>query len=486
MAIAEEGTPLTHAYDDDFSAVLADFSCQTTVETLPAAVVDAVKRSTFDTLCCIAAGSSAQAVGDVHGLAVEWGGRRQADLLVYGERVPAHHAAWVNGTMAHACNYGDTHDAAVLQASVAVVPAALAAAQLARASGADFLAGVAVGLEAVCRLGVATRMGIVESGYMYTSLFGGFGATLAVSKVMGLEYQQTIHALGIVYSQVAGNQQATRDAALVKRMQPGFAAMSAVLSGQLAQRDISGAQSTFDGVDGFLRVYLHGECDTDMLREGLGSRYEMTQLSCKPYPCSRFTHAAIDAALQLRARGLDVAAVELVRVGLNRQAYEAVRASSAQQALPSTQMQAQYSLAWTVAAALVDGCVRLHHFSKQALTRTDLQQVALKVQAYVDAAIESASSRDVSPARVDVVLGGGASWVQEVTVPLGHPSRPMGMDGLESKARDCFAASSLPTQDGAAATLRRKLEELESLPCVEELVAVLRPDPKPLLFAMPA
>jgi 2-methylcitrate dehydratase PrpD len=79
-----------------------------------------------------------------------------------------------------------------------------------------------------------------------------------------------INALGIAYSQVAGNHQVTRDGALTKRMQPGFAAQSALVSVQLARRGVRGAQATFEGADGFLRVYLRDRCDRDMLRDGSG------------------------------------------------------------------------------------------------------------------------------------------------------------------------------------------------------------------------
>ena len=233
----------------------------------------------------------ARGVAEARELAVEWGGAPQATILAFGDKVPAHHAAWVNGTMAHARDYDDTHDAAVLHAGVSVVPAALAAAELrSGARGSDFIAGVAAGLETICRLGVATRIGIIESGWIYTPLFGYFAATVAAGRVLGLDVTQMVNALGIVYSQVAGNHQVTRDGALTKRMQPGFAAQAALVSVQLAQRGVRGAQATFEGVDGFLRVYLRDRCDRDALREGLGERYEFTELSYKPYPCCRFNH----------------------------------------------------------------------------------------------------------------------------------------------------------------------------------------------------
>ena len=162
---------------DEFAATYAAFSAGLRVEHLPDAVAEAARVNLLDTLACAIAGRTAQGVAEVAALAIEWGGAPQA--LVWGSRarVPAHHAAWVNGMMAHARDYDDTHDAAVLHAGVSVVPAALAAAELnPAATGADLLAGVAAGLELVCRLGLATTVGIIESGFIYTSLFGYFGA----------------------------------------------------------------------------------------------------------------------------------------------------------------------------------------------------------------------------------------------------------------------------------------------------------------------
>src|SRR5690606_24734587 len=129
-----------------------------------------------------------------------------------------------------------THDAATLHGGVTAVTAALAAAELrGGVPGDELIVGVAAGLETICRLGMATTVGIVESGYMYTALFGYFGATVAAGRVLGLDESQLVNALGITYSQAAGNHQVTRDGALTKRMQPGFAAMSALISVQMAQ-----------------------------------------------------------------------------------------------------------------------------------------------------------------------------------------------------------------------------------------------------------
>jgi 2-methylcitrate dehydratase PrpD len=462
--------------NEDFAAVLSRFSSALSLGDLPESAVAAARANVFDTLACAAAGSSAPAVAEVRELAVQWGGAPQAGLLVFGDRLPAHHAAWVNGTMAHARDYDDTHDAAVLHAGVTVVPAALAAADLAGGvRGADFIAAVAAGLETICRIGVATRIGIIESGFIYTPLFGYFAATVAAARILRLDAAATVNALGIVYSQAAGNHQVTRDAALTKRIQPGFAAMSALLSVQLARSGVRGAQATFEGADGFLRVYLRDRCDRAALREGLGERYEFTRLSYKPYPCCRFNHPAIDAALALRGSvGQPIERVRRIRVGLNHQAYEAVCTPVAMRKAPRTIVQAQFSIPYTVAAAWVDGAVRLSHFTEPSLQRQDLLAFAQKVDAYEDEEIERQAGRNVSPAALVVEMEDGSSHSMRVDVPLGHPDRPMSTADFDAKAEDCVRVAARPLRDGTHRELRALVDRLESLDDVRALGRVLQ------------
>jgi len=471
----------TASGQEDFASTLARFAGSLTIDQLPAHAISAAKANIFDTLACAASGSSAAAVRETRELAAEWGGSPQATVFVYGDRLPAHHAAWVNGTMAHARDYDDTHDAAVLHAGVSVVPAALAASELAgNTSGADIVAGVAAGLETICRLGVATQLTIIESGFIYTPLFGHFAATVAAARVLKLNHAQFVNAIGIAYSQVAGNHQVTRDAALTKRMQPGFAAMSALLSVQLARKGIRGAQNTFEGADGFLRVYLRDKVDRAKLRDGLGERWEFTQLSYKPYPCCRLNHSAIGAALKLRA-ALDgrVDRIRSVRVGINHQSYEAVCTPVEVRKAPRTIVEAQFSVPYTVATALVNGSVGLSHFTDEALKREDVLALAAKVEGYVDADIERSAGRSVTPALVQVELDDGSTQSVRVDLPIGHPERPMTRRDFDAKAADCFRTASPALPPGRAALLRTTVDALETHSDARALVEVLSPEPAP-------
>ena len=454
--------PSRVARTQDFAAEFAAFASSLTVGDLPPDVLDAVRCDIFDTLACATAGISADGVRILVALITDWGGKPEATIWCSGLRVPAHHAAWVNGMMAHARDFDDTHDAAVLHAGVSVVPAAIAAAERDEtATGEDLLAGVAAGLELICRLGVATQVGIIESGFMYTSLFGHFGATAAAARVMRLNAAETTNALGIAYSQAAGTHQVTRDAALTKRMQPGFAAKTGLISTALSRAGIRGAQETFEGVDGLVRSYFHDRVDTDVLRDGLGERYLLKDLSFKPYPCCRFNHTAIDAALRLREQlGPDgVASISRITALVNRQSCEAVGTPIEMRQNPKTVVQAQFSIPYTVACALLRGAVGLADFTKAGLRDGDVAALARKVDVRVDPGIERDWSRSISPTRLVVETGETTVEVQ-VDRPRGGADLPMTREDFDRKMTGCLDISGLRWE---AATSRRLYDAVEGL-----------------------
>ncbi|MBS7701037.1 MULTISPECIES: MmgE/PrpD family protein [unclassified Chelatococcus] len=451
--------------DGDFAADYAAFASALTLDRMPQVVVEAAKANLFDTLACATAGASAAGVGELKTLVAEWGGKPEASIWCSSIRVPAHHAAWVNGMMAHARDYDDTHDGAVLHAGVSVIPAALAASELnPNATGADLIAGIVAGLELICRLGVATSIGIIESGFMYTSLFGHFAATVAAARVAGLDRDQTINAFGVAYSQAAGTHQVTRDAALTKRIQPGFAAKTGLVSVALTKVGIRGAQNTFEGVDGLFRSYLRGRYDRDALRGGLGERFEFLNLSYKPYPCCRFNHTAIDAALILRreleARG---ATLQRLTARVNKQAFEAVCTPVEIRKRPATIVQAQFSLPYTVACALHNGAVGLRAFTEEGLCNEDVLALSARVHAVLDADIERNWSRNISPTHLLAETDQG-SIEARVDIPRGHPKSPMSAADFDAKLSDCLGISALDWPITAGSTLRQTIDALQAAP----------------------
>lgn len=459
----------------DLVTDFAHFAANIDSARLDAAVINAVKTNILDTLSCALAGSSAKAIAEVSGLVKAWGGAPQADMFVFGGKFPAHHAAWVNGGMSHARDYDDTHDAAILHAGVSAVPAAIAAGQLRGGlSGAELIAAVAAGLEVTCRLGVAIQVDIVDSGFIYTSLLGYFGATAAAGRALGLTPDEMLNAFGIVYSSVAGNHQVTRDASLMKRLQPGLAAQAAVVAVQLAKLGIRGAQQVFDGADGFFRVYLRNRVDGEVARKDLGKRFELLNLSYKPYPCCRDVHTTADAVLQLRAKAKRPASdIQSIRVGTTAPGYQMVCVPEPVRLAPKTIVEAQFSIPYAAAAAWIDGGLAMKHFTDEGLQRADILELTSRVQPYVDAEIDRDWHRFIPPARVTIQFRDGQTLEARVNHPKGHPKNAMSEAEFAAKTRDCATFAEVPLPPDTADRLMGTMGKLESLPDLTELMRVM-------------
>ena len=269
---------------------------------VPESTRASVRRELLDYLGAAIAGRAAAGAPPWLKVLIDMGGRPDA-RVIGGPRVPAPTAALCNGYYGHVLEFDDTHDEAVLHAGSAAIPAAFAAAGLrGEVSGKEFCEAILLGVELTCRLGVATKLNLVEGGWIYTALFGHFGATLAAARLIDPRPDVLRNALGIVYCLASGNHQSTREGASTKHVQPGFAAANAITAALMASGGLPGVKHPLTGEDGLSRVYLHDLFDPARAIAGLGTKWEFDRLSIKPYPTCRLTHPAISAALDLHAQ----------------------------------------------------------------------------------------------------------------------------------------------------------------------------------------
>lgn len=425
----------------DLAADCAEFVANLEFANLAASTVEKAKINLYDTLACSLAGFTADGVEELRTLVTDWGGKPEASVLWSPTRVPAPASAWVNGTTCHARDYDDTHDAAIIHVGVSTIPAALAAAEMSETSisGQDFLTAIASGLELSTRMAFATKVGVIESGFIYSSLMGYFGATATAARVLGFDAAQVQNAMGIAYAQAAGGHQATRDAALTKRMHPGFAARAAMVSVALTQKGVRGSQNIFEGEDGLWRIYLNSSPNRATMLDQLGEYFHFEDLGYKPYPCCRFNHTAIDAAKLLRDQsGFDLQKITAIRVYTNKQARSAVGTPLDIRKAPKTLVQAQFSSCYNIACALIQGEVGLSDFADTAaLQRPDIMALTAKVTPLVDDQIERDWGRNVSPSRVEVDID-GKTFSTQVDRPKGSKEFPMSPAEMRRKLEDCL------------------------------------------------
>lgn len=403
---------------------------------LPQSVVRAVQNCVFDTLGVAVAGSQAPGVPPVVSQIMEWGGRGEAPVFLADRRVPAPYAAMANSLMAHAFDYDDTHERGIMHAYSIILPTALAAAELNKnVNGLDLLSAVAVGVEISCRLALCFTN--YDRGFHVTSTCGVFGATAAAGRMLGLNRNEMHNAFGIAYSLCSGNLQAVPDASLTKRLQAGFAARAGVEAALFAKRGLTGAKDILQGKYGFLRVYLAEEFDIASLNSDLGQRYEVEAVSLKPYPCCRTTHASIDAVLEfVRATEFEPSEVQAISVEMPAQAVSTV----GRKFVPgeSPQVNAQFSIGYPIAAALLHGKVGLRQFELDAVLDPRIRPIADLVQV-----VATEEPYEFGPQTITIKLKNGSVFKRTVTTLKGHPGNPMSRDEQIAKVQECFAVAGM-------------------------------------------
>ena len=329
-------------------------------------------------------------------------------------------AALINGTLAHSLDFDDTHAEASLHSSAPIVPAALAAAEMAGASGKDFMAAVVAGYEVQIRLGLALDPAAhYGRGFHPTATCGVFGAAVAAGKLLGLDADGIESALGIALSQAAGSMQFLADGAWTKRSHVGQAAQNGLICATLAAQGFEGPKEAFEGRWGFLFAYAP-DADPAKAIAGLGARWETLNLAVKPYPSCRYTHAAMDALVTLK-REHDVTATDIVSVeiGLSKTGWKIVGDPPADKQNPKSVVDGQFSMPFCAAVVLREGTLSWDHYAVHLHDR-NTRDLGRLVSTIVDAQADAPHTSNMAgAARIETANGRFEAFVD---VPKGEPA----------------------------------------------------------------
>lgn len=350
---------------------------------VPDEVRDAACRQLLDGVGTAVAAARTGAGGPAVTVAGLLGGPRRAAVIgSTGPKLSAPAAAFANGALVHALDYDGTHPAGVVHATAPVLAAAFAAGQDARATGREVLLASVAGLEAVCRIAAAVPHAFHARGLHATGMAGVFGAALASARLLGLDVQQTVHALGIAGSSSSGLLECLNTGAETKLLHPGSAAAGGVLAAWLARAGATGPDTVFEGEFGFYRAFAGRSVAPHQVIGGLGERWELPDITVKQYPCCELIHASLraaaTAAAQMAEAGLGPDDIESVKVAVPKESIPLV--GTPDKAAPRSVYEAKFSLAWSVAAMLVDGSVDVDTYAEGCTRRTAPAELAQRVR----------------------------------------------------------------------------------------------------------
>ncbi|WP_170984941.1 MmgE/PrpD family protein [Roseomonas sp. AR75] len=422
---------------DGLSRALAARLAETGPAQLPPELLHRVRLFLIDTFGVLGAAARAPGVAEVTALMGGWNpAPGAATALLGGWRGAPDAAALCNGMAAHAMDFDDQHDDARVHAYCVALPAALAAAE-ARGGldGATFLTAVALGVELHCRLGLAAHNSLGK-GWHPTTALGHLAGAAAAGKALLLDSGGLLSALGIAQAQLGGSAQGLFEQALTKRMGPGFAARSGVLSAVLARAGIAGPKQPLEGRAGLAALHERGEFDADSLLAGWGERWEAMNVSMKPFPCCRCSHSTIQVALALRAEGLRPEMLRAGTIRLSRVNHGAVGCRYDPATAANPVVHAQFSAAYAFAVALATGEAGLESFRAPTLHDPALVALAQRIAVVADDAI---SPTALAPTIVAIELADGSRIVRARERVLGSPEEPMAEDAIFAKFRGCLA-----------------------------------------------
>ncbi len=403
------------------TAQLADFVARSTLEGLPADVVARARLLVLDLV-----GNAVRARHDAESTpallrAVEALGLANGSARVFADArgyAPAG-AALVNAVLGHSLDFDDTHAEAVVHPGAPVIPAALAAAEMTGASGAEVLAAVVAGYEVALRLALALPAGAhYDRGYHPSATCGAFGAAAAAARIFRLEAEAVASAFGIALSQTAGSLQFLANGAWTKRFQVGWSSMAGLTAATLAREGYKGAAEAIEGKHGFLRSYAPQPVPERAVRD-LGRVYELMMTGVKPYPSCRWGHAGIDAALALRAElGLQPHEIESATLGLSRAGLLLVGEPAAKKADPRNVVDGQFSGPFVIAVALATGAMDWSSYRhlQDASIRALLPRIACENDPDIEAEFPANMSAKLT------LRARGQVFTRTVVVPRGEPT----------------------------------------------------------------
>jgi 2-methylcitrate dehydratase PrpD len=290
--------------------------------------------------------------------------------------------------------------------------------------------------------------------------------------VLDLPATRVADAMAIAVSMAGGVIEANRSGGTVKRLHCGWAAHAGVTAAMLASEGFTGPPTALEGRFGFFQAFLRGQFDADAVTDALGERWAVPDIFFKPYPANHFTHAGIDAVLELRADGLLPGDVESAELRVASATVRTIGEPLARKQSPRTGYEAQFSGPYVIAAALLGGSglgLGMRDFTDDLATDPRRRAMMARVSVVGDPDCDRIFPYEF-PAVLSIRTRTGLHLEARVMSNRGGPRRPLTDDELHIKFRDNVAE--VLTADRSR-SLERAVAQFPALGRAHDLLAPL-------------
>lgn len=409
--------------EHSISEILACHFCGISFNDIEPANISAVNSMLMDYLGVALRGSTTGS-GKIAGkFAAANGGKPESSVIGTDYCVPAADAAFGNAIAAHSIEMDDVDKEALFHFSPPVVSAALAVGEAVGCSGKELLTAIFCGCEMMERLSRAGNPALRNRGYHTTAVTGVFGATVAAGKLLKLNEEALVNALGLAGAQASGLMEMYGNS-MQKRFNPGPAARNGVVSASLAALGFTGTEYIFEGKRGFFNAFA-GEANLEFLKPRSKQEYQL-EVEFKAYACARPIHPAIDAALVLREK-LYPHLEEIETIRVYRHPMWAHYHTNSQ---PKSYHEAQVSLEYSVAVSLVEGDAFFDQYLLVENMSEKVRQLMGKVCIIPDSDMPSTVG-----CRVEIICSDGETIAHQVDYPKGSIQVPLSREEHIAKVR---------------------------------------------------
>jgi 2-methylcitrate dehydratase len=453
---------------DTITARISRWACSLSFDDLTEDAVREAKRYLLDSLGCALGGFQQHDVKIALEVLEELGGQGPATVIGTGERLDPVSASLLNALMVRVMDYNDIYWKQDPSHPSDIIPAAMACGERAAKSGRELILGIVLGHEFEMRLCEAAFPGIRERGWHHATLTA-FVSPIVAARMLDLDPEQMQHAIGI-----SGSRMATLGAVtagkltMMKNTVDPMATQSGVLAALLAEKGYTGPEHVIDGKEGLVHC-MGPEWQLEILDEGLGDGFRITQCGMKAFPTEALTHAPISCTLDLIKEN-DLAPEQVQKVHIRSLARAADILADPSKYDPRTKETADHSLPYVIAAAVAERQVTPLQFTDEKIMDPTIRDQLHKVEVVADPEIE-ALFPELQRVIVTIHTTDGRALTKQIDYPKGDPRNPLTDAEIEEKF-DALAAPVMPAEQRD--DLKDAIWNLEKVASITDLLQMTR------------
>ncbi|MFA3781663.1 MmgE/PrpD family protein [Melioribacteraceae bacterium 4301-Me] len=438
--------------EKSISRVISEFAVNLKYEDLPQNVIETTKRFLYDSIGCAFGAYKTKDVNIIRNIYKQIGGRNEATVIAFGDKIPAINATLINSLMVRSLDFNDIYWKEDPSHPSDLIPAALATAELVNASMKDVIVAIVLGYEFEQRLCEFAVPGIRERKWHHATLTQ-FVSPIVAGKILNLTVDEMVNAIGIngSHNYTVGAPTAGKLSMMKNTVDP-MAVQSGVFAALLAKEGFTGTEMIFEGKEGFMDCFWGWDVinkktypikmqgrdksenwswNIEKLIGDLGKKFKILDCSMKAFPTEALTHTHISATLDIvKNNNIKYDEVESVTVTTIARACDILFDPSKYK--PESRETADHSLPYCIAVAIVDKKITTQSFTEEKLKDPRIWKVINKIKGEASTEFEKLFP-EKQPSKVVIKTKDGKEFSKYLEYPKGHPKQPMTIEDIENK-----------------------------------------------------